>query len=251
MDIQLPKYSSYTPVEIELPDFESPDDAARAYYSYEDNPYTEMVDEATAEQEQSDPDAKPRRYGLSDRELQMLTFTRRREQQEERQQKQEERQQKQEERQQKQASTRRRIAGKEKGAWTDMMRQAYRDAGVTNEDMVNILVAQDALESGWGKSTVGDYNYGNITTGSQWKGAYKAYYNKEYGKEYKFRSYDTPSDYAKDKLSLLRRLYQVDTGSDDVDTFLKRIGGYNRGGYRYIEDNKNLNVIKDIYKQLS
>ena len=150
MDIQLPKYSSYTPVEIELPDFESPDDAARAYYSYEDNPYTEMVDEATAEQEQSDPDAKPRRYGLSDRELQMLTFTRRREQQEERQQKQEERQQKQEERQQKQASTRRRIAGKEKGAWTDMMRQAYRDAGVTNEDMVNILVAQDALESGWG-----------------------------------------------------------------------------------------------------
>lgn len=237
MDIQLPKYSSYTPVEIELPDFESPEDAVRSYYSYEDNPYAGMVDEAVAEQEQSDPDTKPRRYGLSDRELQMLTFTRRREQQEERQ--------------QKQASTRRRIAGKEKGAWTDMMRQAYRDAGVTNEDMVNILVAQDALESGWGKSTVGDYNYGNITTGSQWKGAYKAYYNKEYGKEYKFRSYDTPSDFAKDKLSLLRRLYQIDTDRDDIDTFLKRIGGYNRGGYRYIEDNKNLNVIKDIYKQLS
>ena len=167
MEIQLPNYSSYIPVEIELPDFESPDDATRAYYSYEDNPYTEMVDEAIAEQEQSDPNAKPRRYGLSDRELQMLTFTRRREQQEERQ--------------QRQTSTRRRIAGKEKGAWTDMMRQAYRDAGVTNEDMVNILVAQDALESGWGKSTVGDYKYGNITTGSQWKVAYKVYYNKEYG----------------------------------------------------------------------
>lgn len=234
MDIQLPKYSSYTPVEIELPDFESPDDAIRSYYGYEDNPYAGMVDEAVAGQERSDPDAKPRRYGLSDRELQMLTFTRRREQQDE-----------------KQASTRRRIAGKEKGAWIEMMRQAYRDAGVTNEDMVNILVAQDALESGWGRSTVGDYNYGNITTGSQWKGAYKAYYNKEYGKEYKFRSYDTPSDFARDKLSLLRRLYQVDTDKDDVDAFLKRIGGHNRNGYRYIEYNKNLNVIKDIYKQLS
>jgi flagellum-specific peptidoglycan hydrolase FlgJ len=48
------------------------------------------------------------------------------------------------------------------------LNQAYLKAGVTNENLRKALVAQSALESGWGARSLGggDYNYGNITLGS-------------------------------------------------------------------------------------
>nr|DAO49503.1 MAG TPA: Mannosyl-glycoprotein endo-beta-N-acetylglucosaminidase [Caudoviricetes sp.] len=35
-----------------------------------------------------------------------------------------------------------------------------------------MLIAQDALESAWGRSAQGKFNFGNLTTGAKWKGNY-------------------------------------------------------------------------------
>jgi len=35
-----------------------------------------------------------------------------------------------------------------------------------------MLIAQDAQESGWGRSAQGKFNFGNLTTGAKWKGDY-------------------------------------------------------------------------------
>ena len=58
-----------------------------------------------------------------------------------------------------------------KNDWVKQLSQAYRSIGVSENGIRN-LIAKNALESNWGKSTQGRYNYGNITTGSSWKGDY-------------------------------------------------------------------------------
>jgi flagellum-specific peptidoglycan hydrolase FlgJ len=37
-----------------------------------------------------------------------------------------------------------------RSAWTEAMKAAYKKAGVKNDNAIKMLVAQDALESGWG-----------------------------------------------------------------------------------------------------
>ena len=50
---------------------------------------------------------------------------------------------------------------------------AYKAAGITNEDLLKLLIGQDALETNWGKNPVGDYNFGNIIVTPSFKGKYK------------------------------------------------------------------------------
>jgi hypothetical protein len=93
-------------------------------------------------------------------------------------------------------------------SWEGKLRTAYRKAGVTNEDMLSYLIAQDALESGWGKHVVGDFNYGNIQGSYNGKSKSGTDHDAN-GKKYHatFRSYPSMDEYAVDKISLLSRLY--------------------------------------------
>lgn len=135
--------------------------------------------------------------------------------------------------------------GKRKGIYADTeegkkqfvkdLNAAFLNAGVVNEDLRKILVAQNALESGWGAKSVGggDYNYGNITVGSSWKGAYRrAYDHDAKGNRIvqKFRSYNSLADYAADKLKLLGAgtRYNIDFNKDDALTYIDKVvkGGY-------------------------
>lgn len=66
---------------------------------------------------------------------------------------------------------------------------AYKAAGITNEDLLKLLIGQDALETTWGKNPVGDYNFGNIIVTPSFKGKYKEALDN--GNKRKFRSYNS------------------------------------------------------------
>lgn len=124
--------------------------------------------------------------------------------------------------------------GKEQ--WVKDLYQAYINAGAS-ESLAHTLIAQDAIETAWGKKTVGNYNYGNIHTGSSWKGAVVNANDKDaYGNAYRtgFRSYNNMDEYAADKLSLLTRLYGI-TNSDTPAIVKAKLEGANRNCYRYAE----------------
>lgn len=115
------------------------------------------------------------------------------------------------------------------------LNQAYLRAGVKNEELRKMLVGQSALESGYGSASLGggDYNYGNLTTGSKWKGNWRVARDKD-GKGnwilQKFRSYDSMDDFVKDKLEFigLNSRYKVDINKDTPQTYIDKIV---RGGY--------------------
>ena len=139
-----------------------------------------------------------------------------------------------------------------KNDWVKQLSQAYRNIGVSENGIRN-LIAKNALESDWGKSAQGRYNYGNITTGSSWTGAYAN------GRDHdangnpirnKFRSYDSIQQFAADEIALLKRLYNFNQ-DDDIDTFLSKLQGGNSGGYKYAADPDYKTNVKKIYKSLS
>ena len=120
--------------------------------------------------------------------------------------------------------------------WVRDLYQAYINAGAS-ESLAHTLIAQDAIETAWGKKTVGNYNYGNIHAGSSWKGAVVNANDKDaFGNAYRtgFRSYNNMDEYAADKLSLLTRLYGI-TNSDTPTIVKAKLEGANRNGYRYAE----------------
>ena len=120
--------------------------------------------------------------------------------------------------------------------WVKDLYQAYINAGAS-ESLAHTLIAQDAIETAWGKKTVGNYNYGNIHAGSSWKGAVVNANDKDaFGNAYRtgFRSYNNMDEYAADKLSLLTRLYGI-TNSDTPTIVKAKLEGANRNGYRYAE----------------
>ena len=61
---------------------------------------------------------------------------------------------------------------RDRSKWVADLTSAYKRAGITNNNAIKMLLAQDALESGWGKSAQGKFNFGNLTTGAKWKGDY-------------------------------------------------------------------------------
>ena len=138
-----------------------------------------------------------------------------------------------------------------KNDWVRQLAQAYRNLGVSENGIRN-LIAKNALESNWGKSAQGRYNYGNITTGKSWKGNYVNGHDRDSkGRPIrnKFRSYNSIEEFAKDEVEFLKRLYDFDD-NDDIDTFINKLLGGNKGKRRYAEDPKYSSKLKQIYKNL-
>lgn len=133
--------------------------------------------------------------------------------------------------------------------WTTELTNAYKKAGITNDNAIRMLLAQDALESSWGKSAQGKYNFGNLTTGSSWKGDYVTGNDKNAKGEaikQKFRSYNSMDEYAADKVQFLKRLYDFDE-NDDINKFVAKLTGSNRGKRRYAEAGNYAKVLSGVY----
>ena len=133
--------------------------------------------------------------------------------------------------------------------WTTELINAYKRAGITNDNAIRMLLAQDALESSWGKSAQGKYNFGNLTTGSSWKGNYVTGNDKNAKGEaikQKFRSYNSMDEYAADKVQFLKRLYDFDE-NDDINKFVAKLTGSNKGKRRYAEATNYAKVLTGVY----
>ena len=133
--------------------------------------------------------------------------------------------------------------------WSTELINAYKKAGITNDNAIRMLLAQDALESSWGKSAQGKYNFGNLTTGSSWKGDYVTGNDKNAKGEaikQKFRSYNSMDEYAADKIQFLKRLYDLDE-NDDINKFVAKLTGSNKGKRRYAEAKEYANSLRGVY----
>lgn len=140
----------------------------------------------------------------------------------------------------------------DKSTWVKKMTEAYRKAGIKNDNAIKVLITQDGLESGWGRSAQGRYNYGNITTGSKWKGDYiQGNDTDANGRpiKQKFRSYQSMEDYAKDKVQFLKNLYDFNE-VDDITTFARKMKGGNSRGLNYAEDRRYAEKLIATYRNL-
>lgn len=136
-----------------------------------------------------------------------------------------------------------------KKQWSTELINAYKKAGITNDNAIRMLLAQDALESSWGKSAQGKYNFGNLTTGSSWKGDYVTGNDKNAKGEaikQKFRSYNSMDEYAADKIQFLKSLYDFDE-NDDINKFVAKLTGSNKGKRRYAEATNYAKVLTGVY----
>lgn len=99
-----------------------------------------------------------------------------------------------------------------------------------NPAFAKSLAAQDGLESGWGRSAQGRFNYGNITLGSNKTRSYVTGRDKDKDGNpitQKFVNYDSLEDYAQSKVNLLNgSRYRAFEGA--VQEFADRVA---RGGY--------------------
>lgn len=140
----------------------------------------------------------------------------------------------------------------DRNTWVTDMTTAYKKAGLSDNAIKNLL-AKNALESGWGKSAQGAYNFGNITTGSSWKGRYVQGNDHNADGErisQKFRAYNSIDDYVSDEIDFLTRLYDFNQ-DDDFDTFIGKLQGNNKGKRRYAEDRQYTSKVKGVYNSLS
>lgn len=138
-----------------------------------------------------------------------------------------------------------------KNTWVTQLSEAYRKLGVSENGIRN-LIAKNALESGWGKSAQGKYNYGNITTGASWKGAYVNGRDHDANGNpvrHNFRSYNSMEEFAADEVNFLKRLYDFDD-KDDIDTFTYKLKGGNKGKRNYAEDRNYAAKVKSVYQKI-
>ena len=136
----------------------------------------------------------------------------------------------------------------EQNNWVSDMTAAYKRQGL-NDNAIKNLIAKNALESAWGKSAQGDYNFGNITAGKSWKGRIVEGGDKNAaGKAItqRFRAYDSLDDYVKDEIQFLTNLYDFNQ-DDDISKFLDKLQGGNSAGRKYAEDPSYKNKVKSIY----
>lgn len=142
---------------------------------------------------------------------------------------------------------------KDRSKWMADLTNAYKRAGITNDNAIRMLVSQDALESAWGRSAQGKFNFGNLTTGAKWKGDYVTGNDKNAKGEaikQKFRSYNSMDEYAADKVQFLKRLYDFDE-NDDINKFVAKLTGSNKGKRRYAEATNYANTLKKVYNSYS
>lgn len=138
---------------------------------------------------------------------------------------------------------------KDKSKWAADLTNAYKRAGITNDNAIRMLVSQDALESAWGRSAQGKFNFGNLTTGAKWQGDYVTGNDKNAKGEaikQKFRSYNSMDEYAADKVQFLKRLYDFDE-NDDINKFVAKLTGSNKGKRRYAEARNYADTLKKVY----
>ena len=138
---------------------------------------------------------------------------------------------------------------KDKSKWAADLTNAYKRAGITNDNAIRMLVSQDALESAWGRSAQGKFNFGNLTTGAKWQGDYVTGNDHDAAGnpiKQKFRSYNSMDEYAADKVQFLKRLYDFDE-NDDINKFVAKLTGSNKGKRRYAEARNYANTLKKVY----
>lgn len=139
-----------------------------------------------------------------------------------------------------------------KEKWISDLTEAYKKAGITNPEALKYLLAQDALESGWGKSAQGNYNFGNLTTGSSWKGNYVQGRDKDAAGNpisQKFRSYNNIDEYALDKVNFLTQLYDFNQ-NDNFQTFVSKLTGNNKGKRKYAEARNYGESLTKVFQSL-
>lgn len=142
---------------------------------------------------------------------------------------------------------------KDRSKWIADLTNAYKRAGITNDNAIRMLVSQDALESAWGRSAQGKFNFGNLTTGAKWKGDYVTGNDKNAKGEaikQKFRSYNSMDEYAADKVQFLKRLYDFEE-NDDINKFVAKLTGSNKGKRRYAEARNYAKLLTGVYNGIS
>lgn len=142
---------------------------------------------------------------------------------------------------------------KDRSKWIADLTNAYKRAGITNDNAIRMLVSQDALESAWGRSAQGKFNFGNLTTGAKWQGDYVTGNDKNAKGEaikQKFRSYNSMDEYAADKVQFLKRLYDFDE-NDDINKFAAKLTGSNKGKRRYAEARNYAKLLTGVYNGIS
>ena len=135
--------------------------------------------------------------------------------------------------------------------WIEDMTAAYKRAGLSDSAIKN-LIAKNALESGWGTIAQGSFNFGNITTGKNWKGKYvKGRDHDANGNriEHNFRAYDSLDDYVTDEIQFLTNLYDFNQ-SDDFDTFINKLQGGNSGKRKYAEDRQYASKVRNVFNSI-
>ena len=139
----------------------------------------------------------------------------------------------------------------EQNKWVSDMTAVYKRAGL-NDNAIKNLIAKNSLESAWGSSAQGDYNFGNMTAGKSWTGRVVEGNDKDKdGKPIKqrFRAYDSLDDFVKDEIQFLTKLYDFDQ-NDDLSTFLNKLQGGNKGKRYYAEDPSYKNKVRSRYMKI-
>ena len=138
-----------------------------------------------------------------------------------------------------------------KNQWVTDMTAAYKRHGLSDNAIKN-LIAKNALESGWGRSAQGAFNFGNITTGSKWTGNYVDGKDKDANGNSitnRFRSYNSLDDYVKDEIQFLTSLYDF-KDDDDFDTFIGKLQGNNSGKRHYAEARDYASKVRGVYNSI-
>ena len=142
---------------------------------------------------------------------------------------------------------------KDRSKWMADLTNAYKRAGITNDNAIRMLVSQDALESAWGRSAQGKFNFGNLTTGAKWQGDYVTGNDHDAAGnpiKQKFRSYNSMDEYAADKVQFLKRLYDFEE-NDDINKFVAKLTGSNKGKRRYAEARNYAKLLTGVYNGIS
>lgn len=138
-----------------------------------------------------------------------------------------------------------------KNKWISDITAAYKKVGL-NDNAIKNLLAKNALESGYGAHAQGDFNYGNITTGSNWSGRYvQGRDSNANGQPIKqqFRAYNSLDDYVKDEIQFLTSLYDFNQ-DDNFDTFVGKLQGDNKGGRKYAEATSYKEALRGVYNSI-
>lgn len=111
-----------------------------------------------------------------------------------------------------------------KEEWARDLIKAYKSIGLSDNAIVNLL-SKNALETGWGQSAQGNFNFGNITAGSTWNGDIVIGNDTDADGNpitQRWRAYRDLKHFVQDEVDFLKRLYEFDP-NDDLEAFLGKL----------------------------